>query len=96
MGRDGHNLDPNDAGQDAAPDVPSRPAPPVPRDPAATWPRQQPAPDATPQIPRRSARRAEALALVALTGVLAIAGPNRIVFDVWLSRFDLYTFFIPW
>ena len=35
-------------------------------------------------------------ALLVLAGVLAIVGLNRVAFDSWISRFDLYTFFVPW
>lgn len=35
-------------------------------------------------------------ALLALAGVLAVIGLNRVAFDAWISRFDLYTFFVPW
>lgn len=64
------------------------------------------APDAAARAPaRRRLRpptgvrlgpRADLLALAALAGLLAITGINRVVFDVWISRFDLYSFFVPW
>jgi hypothetical protein len=56
----------------------------------ASWPHPQPHREAAGWV------RADWLALAALAVVLAVVGLNRVVFDVWLSRFDLYTFFVPW
>jgi len=38
----------------------------------------------------------DALAAAALLGLIAVVAWNRFVFDSWLSRFDLMTFFVPW
>jgi hypothetical protein len=34
--------------------------------------------------------------LAALTALIAVVAWNRLVFDAWLTRFDLFTFFLPW
>ncbi|HEU0115803.1 MAG TPA: hypothetical protein VFQ80_14050, partial [Thermomicrobiales bacterium] len=39
-------------------------------------------------------RDGAALAILALLAALAVA--NRLVFDAWIARFDVYTFFVPW
>ena len=42
------------------------------------------------------ATRRDAVALAVLTALTAIVAWNRLVFDSWLTRFDLFTFFLPW
>jgi hypothetical protein len=43
-----------------------------------------------------STRRGDSLALIVLAGITALVAWNRLAFDSWLTRFDLYTFFLPW
>ena len=45
---------------------------------------------------RSRLRRADALALATLTGLTLIVMWHRFVFDNWLARHDLLTFFLPW
>jgi hypothetical protein len=59
--------------------------------------------DAHPPISRshaeasgRTATRGDVAALVILTLLTAVVAWNRLVFDSWLTRFDLFTFFLPW
>jgi hypothetical protein len=40
--------------------------------------------------------RGDAIALAALTALLALTLWNRFHFDGWLARYDLMTFFLPW
>ncbi|MBA2753263.1 MAG: YfhO family protein [Chloroflexia bacterium] len=40
--------------------------------------------------------RPDALALGVLAVLLAVTVGNRLYYDPWLARFDLYTFFVPW
>jgi hypothetical protein len=40
--------------------------------------------------------RTDAAALVALAIITMLVAWNRLSFDAWLTRFDLYTFFLPW
>ena len=40
--------------------------------------------------------RQDALALGILAVLLALTVGDRLHFDAWLARFDLYTFFVPW
>ncbi len=42
------------------------------------------------------ASRRDAAALLVLTALTAVVAWNRLVFDAWLTRFDLFTFFLPW
>ncbi|MFM9106265.1 MAG: YfhO family protein [Chloroflexota bacterium] len=51
----------------------------------------QPASDRAP-----AATRSTAVSLAALAALAGVALANRFVFDRWLARFDLYSFFIPW
>jgi hypothetical protein len=53
---------------------------------------QPPLPD--PMSP--STRRGDSLALIVLAGITVLAAWNRLAFDSWLTRFDLFTFFLPW
>jgi hypothetical protein len=46
--------------------------------------------------PAMRARRPDAAALAALAIVTILVAWNRLSFDAWLTRFDLYTFFLPW
>lgn len=39
---------------------------------------------------------ADLLAILALVIVTAVVAANRFVFDAWLTRMDLLTFFLPW
>jgi hypothetical protein len=41
-------------------------------------------------------RRGDGLALTILVGITALVAWNRLTFDSWLTRFDLFTFFLPW
>ena len=41
-------------------------------------------------------RAADLAALAVLAGIVTVVAWNRFVFDTWLTRFDLYTFFLPW
>jgi hypothetical protein len=41
-------------------------------------------------------RRSDILALVVLGALTALEAWNRLVFDYWLTRYDLFTFFLPW
>ena len=41
-------------------------------------------------------RRGDGLALTVLAGITALVTWNRLAFDSWLTRFDLFTFFLPW
>ena len=43
-----------------------------------------------------SARRSDGLALAVLAGITVVVAWNRLAFDSWLTRFDLFTFFLPW
>ena len=43
-----------------------------------------------------STRRGDGLALTVLAGITALVAWNRLAFDSWLTRFDLFTFFLPW
>jgi hypothetical protein len=43
-----------------------------------------------------STRRSDGLALAVLAGITALVAWNRLAFDSWLTRFDLFTFFLPW
>ncbi|MCC6313107.1 MAG: hypothetical protein IT337_03775 [Thermomicrobiales bacterium] len=62
------------------------------------------APQSIPANPRRgsasdaraASRVAETVALLALALAIALAVGNRIAFDTWIARFDVYTFFVPW
>lgn len=65
-----------------APVVRRRPAPPAPASP-------------TPSLPRPS-RRADGFAVGLLLGLTALVAWNRLGVDLWLSRHDLLTFFLPW
>jgi hypothetical protein len=47
-------------------------------------------------VSRFSLRRADAFALLVLAALVALAVGNRLAFDAWLTRFDLFTFFLPW
>ncbi|HLL49633.1 MAG TPA: hypothetical protein VK356_03105, partial [Thermomicrobiales bacterium] len=51
-----------------------------------------------PVTPRQQSqtRRGDALALAVLGGLTALVAWNRLAFDSWLTRFDLFTFFLPW
>ncbi|MGH2614684.1 MAG: YfhO family protein [Thermomicrobiales bacterium] len=40
--------------------------------------------------------RPDGTALAILTAMTAIVAWNRLTFDSWLTRFDLFTFFLPW
>ena len=40
--------------------------------------------------------RNDVLALAVLAGLTVIVTWNRLAFDSWLTRFDLFTFFLPW
>jgi hypothetical protein len=40
--------------------------------------------------------RSDGLALTVLAGITALVAWNRLAFDSWLTRFDLFTFFLPW
>ncbi len=44
----------------------------------------------------RGIPRADALAVAVLSALTALVGWNRLAFDAWLPRFDLFTFFLPW
>ena len=39
---------------------------------------------------------ADARALAVLAGIVIVVAANRLAFDAWLTRFDLFTFFLPW
>jgi hypothetical protein len=55
------------------------------------------APQPRPADPRApSFRRGDGLALVVLVGITTLVAWNRLAFDSWLTRFDLFTFFLPW
>jgi Bacterial membrane protein YfhO len=55
------------------------------------------APQAPPSDPvPPSARRSNGLALAVLAGITVVVAWNRLAFDSWLTRFDLFTFFLPW
>ena len=41
-------------------------------------------------------RRGDGLALTVLAGITVLVAWNRLAFDSWLTRFDLFTFFLPW
>ncbi|MBA2277995.1 MAG: hypothetical protein H0W06_09565, partial [Chloroflexia bacterium] len=41
-------------------------------------------------------QRADLIAIAVLLGLTAIAAWNRFVYDAWLTRHDLLTFFLPW
>jgi len=43
-----------------------------------------------------SALRSDGLALAVLAGITVVVAWNRLAFDSWLTRFDLFTFFLPW
>jgi hypothetical protein len=43
-----------------------------------------------------STRRSDGLALIVLAGITVLVAWNRLAFDSWLTRFDLFTFFLPW
>jgi hypothetical protein len=45
---------------------------------------------------RPRSRSRDAVALAVLAAVVALVAWNRLTFDVWLTRLDLYTFFLPW
>lgn len=51
-------------------------------------------------LPRRTAGvagwRAEALPIAVLAGITLVIVWNRLVFDSWLARLDIYTFYLPW
>ncbi|MCC7021910.1 MAG: YfhO family protein [Thermomicrobiales bacterium] len=48
-------------------------------------------------MPRtRPSRSADAAALTMLALLVGIVAWNRLAFDVWLTRLDLFTFFLPW
>ncbi len=53
------------------------------------------APDVADPPPVRE-NRPDAPALVILGSITALVAWNRLVFDSWLTRFDLFTFFLPW
>jgi len=40
--------------------------------------------------------RSDGLALTVLAGITVLVAWNRLAFDSWLTRFDLFTFFLPW
>ncbi|MCC2626775.1 MAG: hypothetical protein K0S14_425, partial [Thermomicrobiales bacterium] len=55
------------------------------------------APRPRPPDPRApSTRRGDGLALAVLAGITVLVAWNRLAFDSWLTRFDLFTFFLPW
>jgi len=55
------------------------------------------APQPRPPDPRApSTRRGDGLALAVLAAITALVAWNRLAFDSWLTRFDLFTFFLPW
>jgi hypothetical protein len=56
------------------------------------------APRAARRAPAATAPRrfGDAPALAVLLGITALVAWNRFAFDTWLTRFDLYTFFLPW
>ena len=60
--------------------------------PVRTLAPQPPPPD--PVSP--STRRGDGLALAVLAGITVLVAWNRLAFDSWLTRFDLFTFFLPW
>ena len=54
-----------------------------------------PAPDSRDRRTTRG-RFTDAPALLVLAGITALVAGNRLAFDSWLTRFDLFTFFLPW
>ena len=46
--------------------------------------------------PATRARHPDAVALGVLAIITILVAWNRLSFDAWLTRFDLYTFFLPW
>ena len=42
------------------------------------------------------ASKRDGAALAVLGALIAVVGWNRLVFDAWLTRFDMFTFFLPW
>ena len=52
-------------------------------------------PPTTPHLPRW-ATGGDARALGVLVAILALAVWNRLTFDVWLARFDVVTYYLPW
>ena len=44
----------------------------------------------------RLVQRADLMALAVLVGLIAATAWNRMTFDAWLLRFDIYTQFLPW
>src|SRR3954469_16527601 len=43
-----------------------------------------------------TSRQSDRLALAVLAALTALVTWNRLTFDTWLTRLDLYTFFLPW
>ena len=41
-------------------------------------------------------RQPDGKALVVLAALTALVTWNRLTFDAWLTRLDLFTFFLPW
>ena len=60
--------------------------------PVRTLAPQPPPPD----LLSPSTRRSDGLALAVLAGITVLVAWNRLAFDSWLTRFDLFTFFLPW
>ena len=54
------------------------------------------APQPPPNPLSPSIRRSDGLALTVLAGITTLVAWNRLAFDSWLTRFDLFTFFLPW
>ena len=48
-----------------------------------------------PHLPRRTTG-GDARAIACLLAVVALAAWNRLTFDVWLARYDVATYYLPW
>src|SRR3712207_1907662 len=46
--------------------------------------------------PRRPLSLPDMRALAALAALLVLVAGNRLVFDTWLARLDIFTQFLPW
>ncbi|MBA3450864.1 MAG: hypothetical protein H0T18_06605, partial [Chloroflexia bacterium] len=63
---------------------------------AASPPRGSARASTPPIAPSTRFQRADAAALIVLAGITALVAGNRLAFDSWLTRFDVFTFFLPW